>query len=851
MCSSPAGFLATLVCAAFVFLPGSARAADRLCDTAFENCRAPLLDLIRAETVGIDVAFWFMEDTRYANELIKRHQAGVPVRVLMDTRAFSQYGYNTARVPVDMMRDAGIPIRTKSTGGILHWKMMLFAGQHVLEFSAANFSPEAFVPINPYINYVDEVIYFTDRDSIIGSFKTRYDDVWTSTSGYTNYANVTSLQRHYPTYAIDPTLNFVPWQNFRSRSLGRYRAETQRIDSIMYRITDRAHTDEMIATVARGVPVRLIAEPLEYRNVNRYWVSWNLDRMYLGGIELRFRHHEGMTHEKLTLMHGQGLAVFGSSNWTTASASYQLEHNLFTTDTAHFTWFRDHFNRKWNNTGPSPETKPFVPLPPNTPSLKSPANASTGQAQSLTLSWNAGPWAHKYDVFIGTSPTAMTKVLDDRELGPSPSSSSRINWTVSGLAAGTTYYWKVIGRTMANLQRESAVWSFTTAGTAGTEPPPTAPLPSGWSNGDIGAVAAAGSASYDGTRFTVRGSGADIWSSSDEFHFAYRTLTGDGVVQARVSSLTGADPWTKAGVMIRESLAANSRHAMMVVSAGNGLAFQRRVATGGTSTHTAGGAGTAPRWVKLARSGSVVTASTSTDGTSWATVGSATISMASTVYVGLAITSHNDGALATATFDGVAFPTGGVTEPPPPTTSLPTGWQNGDIGGVAVAGSSGYSNGVFTLNGSGADIWSSVDEFQFAYQAMSGDGAITARIATLENVNAWTKAGVMMRESLTSNSRHASMFVTPANGLAFQRRVTTGGVSTHTSGGAGAAPRWVRLVRSGNTFSAYVSTDGAAWTLVGTDTITMAASIYVGLPITSHSDGSVATATADNVSVTP
>ena len=861
----PAGFVA-LACAALFVVPVPARAADRLCDTAFEDCRSPLRQLIQNETVGIDVAFWFMEDARYTADLIRKFNEGVPVRVLMDTRAASEYGYN-AQAAIDQLREAGIPLRRKSGGGILHWKMMLFAGQNVVQFSGANYSAEAFVPIEPYVNYVDEIIYFTDNPAYVNSFKTRYDDVWTATSGYANYANVTELRRHYGEYPnvhpVDPALNFVPWQNFRSRSVAHYKVETEGIDSIMYRITDRAHTDQMIAAVGRGVPVRLIGEPNEYRNPGKYWVSWNLDRMYKAGVQLRMREHAGLSHEKLTLMHSQGLSVFGSSNWTSASATDQLEHNLFSTDPAHFQWLSNHFERKWNNTGPSVESAPFVPLPPDRPTLKAPANSSTGH-ESVTLTWNGGYWAHKFDVYIGTSPTSMTKIVNDLELGPVDNHSLDLPEDVLNgrngervavsypLAAGTTYYWKIVGRTMADLSRESIVWSFTTTGGGTEPPPPPGPLPSGWANRDIGGVAAAGSASHDSGVFTVRGSGADIWNTSDEFHFAYRTLTGDGSVQARVASLAGADVWTKAGVMIRESLASNSRHAAMVVSTGRGLAFQRRVSTSGISTHTSGGGGTAPRWVRLSRAGDTITAAISSDGATWTTVGSDTIPMASTVYVGLAITSHNDGALATATFDNVTFP-GGTTPPPPPPPTLPEGWQSGDIGGVAAPGSASYSSGVYTVKGSGADIWGSADEFHYAYRTMDGDGSIVARVATVQFVDNWTKTGVMMRETLTAGSKHASMFVTPGGvkGLAFQRRATTGGESTHTGGGAGTAPYWVALIRSGDTFSAYVSTDGSSWTLVGTDTIPMAGTIYVGLPLTSHRDGTVATATIDNVTVVP
>jgi len=102
-----------------------ASADERLCDPGAEDCRAPLLQLIRNETVGIDVAFWFMEETRYPTELIRRFRAGIPVRVLVDPRASA--GLNAGILQI--LKDAGIPMRYNASDGILHWKMMLFAGQ--------------------------------------------------------------------------------------------------------------------------------------------------------------------------------------------------------------------------------------------------------------------------------------------------------------------------------------------------------------------------------------------------------------------------------------------------------------------------------------------------------------------------------------------------------------------------------------------------------------------------------------------------------------------------------------------------------------------------------------------------
>src|SRR5688572_1614750 len=114
-----------------------------------------------------------------------------------------------------------------------------------------------------------------------------------------------------------------------------------------------------------------------------------------------------------------------------------------------------------------------------------------------------------------------------------------------------------------------------------------AQLPGDWSSRDIGSVGASGAASSSGGgAFYVRGSGADIWGASDGFHYAYRTLTGDGEIVARVASVDYLDAWSKAGVMMRESLSANARHAFMLISAGKGAAFQRRPWTGGDSRNS-------------------------------------------------------------------------------------------------------------------------------------------------------------------------------------------------------------------------------------------------------------------------
>ena len=194
-------------------------------------------------------------------------------------------------------------------------------------------------------------------------------------------------------------------------------------------------------------------------------------------------------------------------------------------------------------------------------------------------------------------------------------------------------------------------------------------LPSGWSTADIGAVGASGTASGSGAGFTVTGAGADIWGTADAFRFAYEMLSGDGSIVAKVSAVQNIASWTKAGVMMRETLAPGSPQALMLVSAAKGLAFQRRVAANGLSTSTPGVFAKAPYFVKLTRAGATFTAFTSPDGAAWTMVDSETIAMGPTIYIGLAVSSHVSGRLATATFASVAL-TGNVAPPPAVTETL-------------------------------------------------------------------------------------------------------------------------------------------------------------------------------------
>ena len=356
--------------------------------------------------------------------------------------------------------------------------------------------------------------------------------------------------------------------------------------------------------------------------------------------------------------------------------------------------------------------------------------------------------------------------------------------------------------------------------------------PTTFGSGDVGAVATPGSYEYNGDVYTVRGSGADIWGTADEFFWLHETHSGDFEVYARVLSVQSVDPWTKAGLMIREGTGANARHASLFATPGKGIAFQRRTTPGGTSVHTAGPVSyTAPIWLRLKRTGTTISAYHRTSTATWTLIGRQTFSsLSDRLEVGLAVSSHRDGTLATARFDTVLA------------GNLSGSRYTGDIGAVGVSGTWGVEGTSTILEGSGADIWGTADAFRYGMAEWTLDGTITVRVASLENTHAWAKAGVMFRDALTPGSSHVSLFVTPGKGVAMQYRRTTGGTSAQVAAIAGVAPEWLRLARSGNIFTGYASDDGVRWRRVGSVTVPLAGDLWVGLAVTSHNNSTLATA---------
>jgi regulation of enolase protein 1 (concanavalin A-like superfamily) len=544
-----------------------------------------------------------------------------------------------------------------------------------------------------------------------------------------------------------------------------------------------------------------------------------------------------------------------------------------------------------------------------------------------------------------------------QRLAHSPATPSGANFsdmTIYRAASGATVFasgsigWSQMVPQVQQITR-NVLARFITGAFSDTVPiRPALPVP--FEARDIGNVGRPGFVGLAGAdSFVLNGAGQNAFQGQDAIYYAYQPLSGEVEITARLNGLQLY--WgNRAGIMIRDSLSATAKYVSLVgrpsESRGallEGVDLRIKDVTGGSPRKVAAYDLNLPNWLKLTRTCDVFNAFASADGATWVPIGSVTVPMASTVFVGLSVASAQYGVWATAKFDRITVtgntPDGLVDSTAPviavsspaagstiagsvtlsaaasdnvgirsvqfqvdrvnvgaadtaapythawastgvlngthtitavahdlsnnvscasisatvknPTGLLPAGWNHADIGAVGAVGSASFdaSTSAFTVAGAGADVWNTADAFQYTYTTLSGDGQIVARVQSVQNVAPWTKAGVMVRATLAPDSAHAFMLVSAGKGLSFQRRTATGSLSVGTAGPQAAAPRWVRVDRAGSILTAYQSTDGATWTLVGSEAIPMGTQVFVGLAVGSHTTSAAATAVFDNVAV--
>jgi hypothetical protein len=289
------------------------------------------------------------------------------------------------------------------------------------------------------------------------------------------------------------------------------------------------------------------------------------------------------------------------------------------------------------------------------------------------LSWSFTSQAPLPGAPTNLRQTAFTSQAVD--LAWNANSFNETGFQVERSADGTTY--TTIGTTTAmsfediGVPNGSFSYRVKALGAAGSSPYsstlsvslPGAILTQHQDIGTPGNPSLAGSATFANGSYTMTASGTDIWDTADHMHYLYRPFVGDGQIIARVvTEQPGVNDFAKAGVMFRSSLSADAQDAYMLEFPFPGSrgfpTFQWRAMVGGaTADHQVSGARPVPIWLRLQRTANLFTGYWAVDmnGTPgpWNALPAETVVMRPDVFVGLALTSHNNNARITATFDHV------------------------------------------------------------------------------------------------------------------------------------------------------------------------------------------------------
>ena len=522
-------------------------AQDEIYFPATDNVAAKLIQRINTETVRIDMSVSLLTDHSISTALVNRFKAGVPVRLIGDRYSIFDVKDAGRRTEFYWLASQGVPIRVRqnptSYPELAHWKATIFVGQQLVSFGSGNYTP---LELGPQAGaYSDQTVMFTADPAIVNAFKSEFDRMWNDTDRelsslfgkppyFKNWNELCASEplcadysKKYPspqpmvidTARLEPNaappagLVWAQGAPFNSRIVAAINAESSFVDVVVHRLTVESITNALLARHAAGVPVRVIVEPLEYRNTEfpEFWLTAaNIDRLHAAGVNVKQRAHAGLTGMKMVVTSSS--ATNASSNF---SSAWQRDHNYFveaTTKPAVYAAMRNRFQAMWNN---STAFVDFTPLKPDTPQLQSPEDAESGVSTNAALMWGRTPFATHYDVYFGTNPASLAKVTTvSAKLVNNP---PKTYWWRPTLQPQTTYYWRIVARTNASLTQTSPTMSFTTGAAAALTASPSVI--------ELGAAGGTGQINV-----TAQGTAWNAASDASWLQVSPTTGTGNGVI---------------------------------------------------------------------------------------------------------------------------------------------------------------------------------------------------------------------------------------------------------------------------------------------------------------------------------
>jgi hypothetical protein len=423
---------------------------------------------------------------------------------------------------------------------------------------------------------------------------------------------------------------------------------------------------------------------------------------------------------------------------------------------------------------------------------------------------------------------------------------------------------------------------------------PMAAVPAPWRSEDVGTVGMPGGSGFTRGQFHVRGSGGDIWATADGMHFLSRGISGDVELVTRVVSLERTNPDAKAGLMLRESAAADARNAFMMVfpvlTKGTRLQFRDKRTDQNTSYADEAMLNPAipdgaPIWLRLVRKANLFTGYISGDGFTWTKDGEVMIPLPTDLLAGLAVTAHTNSDSNVSTFEGLRVTA--LTDPM---------WAHTEVGHLG-----GYAAGAparFELHNAGRGLAATTDGMTFVHrtQQFNGDVEVTGKVTGLSYSGTTpARIGFALRNGLTGGARMvAYVLELGPNGRRYliQRRAQDNGTldttarpnppatdagvpADATASDAGVAPPpsdagttdgppaplpppvatpiapvWLKLIRYGNRFIGFISEDGTTWErAVDLPNFVIATNAHLGVLVTSGTESGTVAGTVETVSI--